>query len=74
VVCVVWDSAHWAKALYGDDPKNNGNFGRIVGDSQMKRLIGLLQTHGGKVVCGANYDTKARYEYVFVPSCPGETA
>jgi len=64
VWCVlVWDSSHWAKALYGDDPKNNGNFGRIVGDSQMKRLIGLLQTHGGKVVCGANYDTKARYEY-----------
>ena len=24
-------SAHYAKTLYGADPKNNGNFGRIVG-------------------------------------------
>ena len=47
--------------LYGEDPKNNGNLGRIVGDKQMARLVGLLKSHGGQVVCGGTYDEKARY-------------
>jgi aldehyde dehydrogenase (NAD+) len=27
----------------------------------MARLVGVLQTHGGKVVYGGNYDTAARF-------------
>jgi len=53
--------AHYAKTLYGADPKTNGNFGRIVGDSQMKRLVGLLNTHGGEVVVGGSYEERDRF-------------
>jgi len=34
---------------------------RIVGDKQMTRLVGLLKTHGGKVVIGGDYDEATRY-------------
>jgi hypothetical protein len=52
---------HWVATLYGADPQNNGNFGRIVGDKQMTRIVELLHTHGGTVVCGGDYNVPARY-------------
>jgi len=53
---------YWAQKLYGGTAsKDNGDFGRIVGDSQTKRLIGLLKTHGGQVVCGGTFDQQARW-------------
>jgi len=51
----------WVSILYGSDPKNNGNFGRIVGDRQMQRLIQLLNSHGGKVICGGDYQQNERF-------------
>ena len=32
-----------------------------VGDKQMERLVELLKSHGGTVVCGGQYDVKDRY-------------
>jgi len=52
---------YYCKELYGSDPKNNGNLGRIVGDRQMERLIGILKNHKGKVICGGNYVQSERY-------------
>jgi aldehyde dehydrogenase (NAD+) len=54
-------SKHWVKELYGENPKENGNFGRIVGQKQMERIIGLLKTHGGEVVCGGSYQKDCCY-------------
>lgn len=35
--------------FFAEDPHKNGNCGRIVGDKQMKRIVKMLETHGGKV-------------------------
>eukprot|EP00824_Muranothrix_gubernata_P009022 TRINITY_DN21597_c0_g1_i1.p1 TRINITY_DN21597_c0_g1~~TRINITY_DN21597_c0_g1_i1.p1 ORF type:complete len:562 (-),score=65.78 TRINITY_DN21597_c0_g1_i1:92-1777(-) len=47
--------------LYGEDPRTAGTIGRVVGDRQMRRLVGVLESHGGAVVCGGDYDEKTRY-------------
>jgi aldehyde dehydrogenase (NAD+) len=54
-------SKYWVKELYGQNPKENGNFGRIVGQRQMERLIGLMDTHGGEVICGGKYEKDCCY-------------
>lgn len=53
--------AKYCKQLYPDAGRTPGNMGRIVGDAQMKRLVHLLKTHGGEVVCGGEYDEAERY-------------
>eukprot|EP00959_Pyramimonas_sp_CCMP1952_P176527 3689432-Pyramimonas_sp.AAC.1 len=35
--------------------------GRIVGNKQMERLVALLQSHNGEVVCGGEFDLETRY-------------
>jgi len=50
---------HWQKTLYGKDPRQT--IGRIVGDSQMKRVVNMLETSGGKVIAGGKYDMEERY-------------
>ena len=48
-------AARWTKTFYGDEPKESSNFGRIVGDKQMARVVEMLKNHGGQVVCGGEY-------------------
>eukprot|EP00730_Choanoeca_flexa_P020116 TRINITY_DN9831_c0_g2_i2.p1 TRINITY_DN9831_c0_g2~~TRINITY_DN9831_c0_g2_i2.p1 ORF type:complete len:615 (+),score=169.96 TRINITY_DN9831_c0_g2_i2:54-1847(+) len=54
---------HFVTELYGQDPKQGNNIGRIVGERQMKRLKGLLQTTKGQFVTGGanEYDEATRY-------------
>jgi len=52
---------HYVKELYGDNPKDNGNFGRIVGVRQTEKLVETLKTHGGKLIYGGNYVEKEKY-------------
>jgi aldehyde dehydrogenase (NAD+) len=41
------------KALYGNDPQDSGDMGKIVSLEHVKRLEGYLkENHGGKVLCG----------------------
>jgi len=52
---------YWVKNLYGDDPKTNGNLGKIVGPRQMDRICEILEKHGGKTICGGNFDKESKY-------------
>jgi aldehyde dehydrogenase (NAD+) len=55
-------AASWINKFYDNkDPKESKNFGRIVGDAQVKRISGMLANHGGKVICGGQVDAKERY-------------
>ncbi len=45
--------------LYGDDPSRSADYGRIVNEKQLHRLIAYLE--GGTVAHGGRYDLKDRY-------------
>lgn len=45
--------------FYGSNPKESQDFGRIVNEAQMKRLIGLIDS--SKVVVGGEYDEENLY-------------
>ena len=45
--------------LYGDRPKENSDYSRIINAREVKRLASLIDP--GKVVIGGNYDEKERY-------------
>jgi aldehyde dehydrogenase (NAD+) len=45
--------------LYGDRPKENADYSRIINAREVKRLASLIDP--GKVVTGGNYDERARY-------------
>src|SRR5215470_14667308 len=45
--------------LYGDRPKDNADYSRIINAREVKRLASLIDPE--KVVTGGNYDEKARY-------------
>jgi aldehyde dehydrogenase (NAD+) len=45
--------------LYGDRPKENADYSRIINAREVRRLASLVDP--GKVVTGGNYDEKARY-------------
>lgn len=45
--------------LYGDRPKENSDYSRIINAREVKRLASLIDPK--KVVTGGNYDEKARY-------------
>jgi hypothetical protein len=45
--------------LYGDRPKENVDYSRIINAQEVKRLASLIDPE--KVVTGGNYDEKARY-------------
>jgi aldehyde dehydrogenase (NAD+) len=56
------ECAGWLREFYENkDPKESAHFGRIVGDSQLARIRGMLDTHGGRVVCGGEVDAATRY-------------
>lgn len=50
-------------------PEEDGNFGRIVGPSQMRRVAALLDDHRGDVVCGGAYDAERRFVAPTVIRC-----
>lgn len=45
--------------LYGDRPKDNADYSRIINAREVKRLASLIDPK--KVVTGGNYDEQARY-------------
>jgi aldehyde dehydrogenase (NAD+) len=45
--------------LYGDRPKENPDYSRIINAREVKRLASLIDA--GKVITGGKYDEKARY-------------
>ena len=45
--------------LYGDDPKNNSDYSRIISAREVKHLKSLIEPD--KVVCGGESDEEARY-------------
>jgi aldehyde dehydrogenase (NAD+) len=47
------------RALYGDDPRRSGDYGRIVNERHLRRLEGLLDQ--GTRVCGGEVDPAERY-------------
>ena len=48
-----------AQAMYGPDPRNSPNFGRIVNTKHAERIEGLFD--GGRVVLGGTADPEERY-------------
>ena len=53
------------RELYGEEPRNSPDYGRIVDDRHFARLESLLATSGGRLVCGGEVDRASRY---FAPS------
>ncbi|EGD73720.1 hypothetical protein PTSG_05426 [Salpingoeca rosetta] len=51
---------HYCQVMY-ENNEDDPNIGRVVGDKQMDRLVGLLNSHGGQVVAGGQFDRKKRY-------------
>ncbi len=47
------------RASFGDDPRTSPDYGRIVNDAHLSRLVSLLD--GGTVVTGAQVDRASRY-------------
>ena len=47
------------RRFFGDDPRESGDYGRIVDARHHDRLVGLLA--GGEVVCGGTHDASSRY-------------
>lgn len=47
--------------LYGPDPKQSPDYGRIVSDRHLMRLTRLLDGHGGRIAFGGEIDAAARY-------------
>lgn len=47
------------RAFYGEDPRQSGDYGRIVSDKHHQRLSKLLE--GQKVILGGETDPEARY-------------
>jgi aldehyde dehydrogenase (NAD+) len=53
--------AQRAREFYGADPAHSADFGRIVNQAHLARLVGLLARTAGKVVTGGQSDLGARY-------------
>ncbi len=46
--------------FYGDDPSTSDDFTKIVNERHVQRLEGLLDGHGGTVVCGGSVNPDTR--------------
>ncbi|WP_436795427.1 aldehyde dehydrogenase family protein [Actinospongicola halichondriae] len=46
--------------FYGADPSTSDDFTQIVNDRHVKRIEGLLDGHGGTVVCGGTVNAETR--------------
>ena len=49
------------REFYGDDPQASSDLGRIVSQRHHGRLMGLVGSSGGKVVCGGEGDSTSKY-------------
>ena len=58
------------RCFYGDDPKTNADYGRIVNSRHMERLVSLLEAERDSVVYGGGCDVANRYIEPTV-LCPG---
>lgn len=47
------------KDFYGENPKDSADYGRIINDRQMKRLIDLIDKD--KVILGGDFDVEEKY-------------
>jgi aldehyde dehydrogenase (NAD+) len=47
--------------LFSDDPRSSADYGRIVSDAHLARLVALLEGSGGEVLCGGEHDAASRY-------------
>lgn len=47
------------KDFYGENPKDSADYGRIINDRQMKRLIDLIDKD--KVILGGDFDLEEKY-------------
>ncbi len=46
--------------FYGDDPTTSDDFTQVVNERHVARLQGLLEGHGGTVVCGGELNAETR--------------
>ena len=49
------------KSFYGEDIKNNKDFGRIVNERHVNRLLNILEKDKEKIVFGGDFDKEIRY-------------
>lgn len=47
------------KIFYGENPKESSDYGRVINERQMTRLVQLINK--GKVILGGDYDIENRY-------------
>jgi aldehyde dehydrogenase (NAD+) len=60
--------------LYGEDPAKSPDYGRIVNESHLDRLAGLLADHGGEIVAGGSVDRDRRYVAPTIVRDPSTTS
>jgi len=49
------------QVFYGKDPRTSGDYGKIINSNHATRISKLIQSSGGKVVCGGDVDVEAAY-------------
>jgi aldehyde dehydrogenase (NAD+) len=49
------------ETFYNKDAKKSLDYSRIINDWHAGRLAKLIDTHGGKLITGGNYDVKEKY-------------
>ena len=59
------------RRFYGDEPLNSPDYGRIVNERHMKRLMSVLERDREFIVYGGKVDLSARY--IPRPSCARRT-
>lgn len=49
------------KEMYGDDPKENKWYSRLINDFHAKRVLALAENTGGKILCGGKGNAAQKY-------------
>ncbi len=49
------------RRFYGEDTRRNADYGRIVNERHMKRLVGILEKDADAVAFGGEYDLASRF-------------
>lgn len=53
--------AHAVEKMYGVDPSESAEYGRIINDRQFERLQAYLSPENGETIVGGDYDRDTRY-------------
>jgi aldehyde dehydrogenase (NAD+) len=62
----------WVAHFYqGDQSKENGRFGKIVGQSQFDRVVSMLDQHNGEIICGGEHDRDSLWIAPTIIGLPG---